>query len=260
MLNHPSLNFREAITVNFWMVVEEFFSREAYPISHGNWENRWKVSIIPTRRLRWTVKTDTAANNGIRDVDSQTLLQRDSLYMVTAVYDGQALRIYLNGALDAVAPWSGRLLTTGIDLSIGQHLPGVNGYNFKGVLDDIRIYNRALSQSEIQALYAGTTGIAGDPPSGLPREPVLYPNYPNPFNPVTNVEFGIGSREWVTLKVYDLLGREVRTLVNERKAPGIYRVQWDGTNDAGKPVASGIYLYRLRAGDRMLTRKMVLMR
>jgi len=70
----------------------------------------------------------------------------------------------------------------------------------------------------------------------------MYQNYPNPFNPATTVGFRIQSSEFVTLRVYDLLGREVAALMNEVKEPGIYTVQWDATG-----IASGAYLYRLTA-------------
>ena len=72
----------------------------------------------------------------------------------------------------------------------------------------------------------------------------LEQNYPNPFNPATTVEFRIQSSEFVSLSVYDLLGREVATLVNEVKQPGVYTVQWDASE-----VSSGLYIYRLVAGD-----------
>ncbi len=94
----------------------------------------------------------------------------------------------------------------------------------------------------------------------LPEKTELHQNYPNPFNPVTNVDFGLRISEWVTLEVYGLLGRKIKTLVNERKAAGRYIVQWDGTDDAGQPVSSGVYLYRLQAGDFHQTRKMLLLR
>jgi len=73
--NHNDLNFQNAITVSLWMKAEELYTnRESYPISHGNWENRWKLSIIPQKKLRWTVKT----NLGIKDLDSQTVLVEDT--------------------------------------------------------------------------------------------------------------------------------------------------------------------------------------
>ena len=90
--NHPSLNNQKEITVNFWMSVNEFFGREAYPISHGNWENRWKISIS-NNYIRWTVKTTSA----IRDLDSSSPIVLNTYYCVTATYDGSIMKIYLNG-------------------------------------------------------------------------------------------------------------------------------------------------------------------
>ena len=91
--------------------------------------------------------------------------------------------------------------------------------------------------------------------TSLPLEFKLEQNYPNPFNPVTVIKFKVPSSQVVTLKVYDLLGREVATLVNEEKAPGSYEVKFDGSN-----LASGTYFYRLQAGDFVQTKKMLLMR
>ncbi|UCF04187.1 MAG: T9SS type A sorting domain-containing protein [bacterium] len=88
----------------------------------------------------------------------------------------------------------------------------------------------------------------------------LAQNYPNPFNPLTAIRYSVKNRDAVTLKIYDVTGRLVRTLVNEIKEPGAYTVAWDGYNDRGAGVASGIYFYRLAAGDFVQTRKMVLLR
>ncbi len=97
---------------------------------------------------------------------------------------------------------------------------------------------------------------------------LLHQNYPNPFNPTTNVEFGLPNAEWVKLVIYDVVGREVKMLVNKRLPAGKHTVQWDGTNDAGEPVASGVYLYRLKitipskgeSREVSQTRKMLLVR
>ncbi|GAB4363588.1 MAG: hypothetical protein Kow0042_01590 [Calditrichia bacterium] len=88
----------------------------------------------------------------------------------------------------------------------------------------------------------------------------LFPNYPNPFNPVTTIEFQIAKFGLVKLVMYDLLGREVKTLVNKWLPAGLYTLHWDGTDDAGHPVASGVYLYRLQAGSYTVVRKMLLLR
>jgi hypothetical protein len=80
-------------------------------------------------------------------------------------------------------------------------------------------------------------------------------NYPNPFNPTTNFEFRIAEFGFVSLKVYDLLGRDVATLVNEKKQAGTHNVKWDASR-----LASGVYFYKLTAAGFLETKKMVLMR
>ena len=74
------------------------------------------------------------------------------------------------------------------------------------------------------------------------------------------MEFGVATAGWTTLVIYDVLGRTVRTLVDERVSAGRHVIQWDGRDDNGRAVASGVYLYRLQAGTRTAVRKMVLMR
>ncbi len=88
-----------------------------------------------------------------------------------------------------------------------------------------------------------------------PESFVLYQNYPNPFNPVTNLKFEIPGSGFVTLKVYDILGNEAATLVNEKKSAGSYQVTFDGSN-----LASGIYFYKLEAGNFTETKRMVLIK
>ena len=88
----------------------------------------------------------------------------------------------------------------------------------------------------------------------------LSQNYPNPFNPSTTIRYEIKHPSKVTLKIYNLLGQEVRTLVNKQQSNGIHFVVWDGKNERGQMVGSGVYFYRLQAGDFMKTRKMVLVK
>jgi flagellar hook assembly protein FlgD len=97
--------------------------------------------------------------------------------------------------------------------------------------------------------------------AGIVSKFELSQNYPNPFNPSTTIEFSIAKRSNVRLVIYDITGRIVRTLIDGQEfEPGLYRVQWNGKNDYGEYVASGIYIYRLRAGSFIATRKMVLAR
>jgi hypothetical protein len=94
----------------------------------------------------------------------------------------------------------------------------------------------------------------------LPGEFALAPNYPNPFNPATTIGYRLGEAAAVRLAVYDLLGQQIKVLVDGVQVPGSYEVQWEGTDENGKAVGSGIYFYRLEAGPRVATSKMLLVR
>lgn len=94
----------------------------------------------------------------------------------------------------------------------------------------------------------------------VPGEFLLEQNYPNPFNPTTTITFDLPVEVEATMLVYDLQGRLVKTLIPESSLQGHVQVEWDGTNAEGSPVASGVYFYCLKAGERTLTRKMVLVK
>jgi len=105
--------------------------------------------------------------------------------------------------------------------------------------------------------------------SNLPGGYTLSQNYPNPFNPVTSIQYTVGSgqtkaadnsTQHVTLKVYNILGQLVTILVDEEKLPGNHRVVWDGKDQSGEEVTSGIYFYRLKSDEYVETKKMILLR
>ena len=103
------------------------------------------------------------------------------------------------------------------------------------------------------------TGIL-EPIAEIPTEFGLDQNYPNPFNPTTTIKYALKENVQVTLKVYNMLGQEVRTLVNGWQEAGYKQVVWDGLNNNGSPVASGIYIYQIQAGDFVKAYKMILMK
>jgi hypothetical protein len=100
----------------------------------------------------------------------------------------------------------------------------------------------------------GTTGISSDE-SILPRSDLLNQNFPNPFNPETLIGYQLSNDGFVTIKVYDVLGREIKTLVNEFKNKGIYRVIFDGSN-----LSSGVYYYQFKTNNFVSTKKMLLLK
>lgn len=112
-------------------------------------------------------------------------------------------------------------------------------------------------------LIVGTTPYAEKNADDIELVPLthnLEQNYPNPFNPETVIRYSIGRPSSVRLTVFDLLGRQVRTLVNSPQEAGKYTVRWNGRNSDGWPVASGVYLYRLETGDYQASRRMIVLR
>ena len=99
--------------------------------------------------------------------------------------------------------------------------------------------------------------------ANVPTRFELEQNYPNPFNPKTTIAFEIGPQataEPVSLVIYNLLGEAVRTLVRGQLGAGRYQYEWDARNSRGQPVATGVYLYRLRIGEQVQTRTMLLIK
>jgi hypothetical protein len=96
--------------------------------------------------------------------------------------------------------------------------------------------------------------------SQLPRKFKLYPAYPNPFNPVTTLHYDLPEDALVNITIYDMMGRQVSTLVSSQQNAGYKSVQWNATNDKGAPVSAGLYLYTIQAGNFRQTKKMVLLK
>jgi Secretion system C-terminal sorting domain len=116
--------------------------------------------------------------------------------------------------------------------------------------------NLVLRADAIQCQWIGEIGsTAVASPHQLPQTTALMQNYPNPFNPTTKIQFSIADRQWTTVRLFDVLGREAATLVNEVKEPGTYTVEFDGSN-----LASGVYVCTLTAGSLVQSRKIILVR
>jgi hypothetical protein len=129
-------------------------------------------------------------------------------------------------------------------------------------LDDIRGCHGGLMKASASGkTEASLKGVADAIPSSFELEQ----NYPNPFNPQTTIQYAIPAHSHpggvqVTLRIYNLQGQVVRTLVDEQKSPGHYHVVWDGKNDAGMRISSGVYLYTITAGDFKATKRMTILK
>ena len=141
----------------------------------------------------------------------------------------------------------------------------------RGETIQFHIYNKETSTeyfaNEISTFdESGKVGKISNPfplskaSSVIPVEFSLSQNYPNPFNPVTTIQFGVPEESKVTLMIYDLLGREVRTLINSNLKPGYHKVVWNGTDHFGNQVATGMYFTVMQSGEFRDVRKMVLLK
>lgn len=168
----PILNFQKGITVSGWFKPTSLPDRESFIISHGSWQNRWKISIIPEGKLRWTVNT----LNGISDLDTQNALEKDTFYHMVATYDGTFMLLYINGVLNNFTLRTGDMRTTSFPLFLAQSLPGEQNYNFQGVLDEFRIYDYSISPDQAQSLFANGTLTNTEEVSNPFYELTLSPN------------------------------------------------------------------------------------
>lgn len=169
-----------------------------------------------------------------------------------------------------------------IGLSRKSGAGGVDGSGLvariKAVMDDNAVIGQSITTltiENVQALDANGNPIEFDLTNvvqvdlvtdvqegsdGLPRDFALHPNYPNPFNPETTIRYQLSASTHVRLAVYNLLGRQVATLVDKQQSAGHYSVKWNAKDDSGRLVASGVYLLRLETGEFMQVRKLTFLR
>jgi hypothetical protein len=135
-------------------------------------------------------------------------------------------------------------------------------YNYLMFVDDASggIHNPKYAMNILQKSITLLTGVEFDSGPDVPLSYELKQNFPNPFNPSTMIHFTIPKASSARLVVYDILGREVTTLLDQDVAPGVYKVDWNGKDHAGVQVTSGVYFYRLEAGTFSQIKKMVLVK
>ncbi|MDD2331543.1 MAG: T9SS type A sorting domain-containing protein, partial [Candidatus Cloacimonetes bacterium] len=129
--------------------------------------------------------------------------------------------------------------------------------NFSGIL----VINSDDPEAETTIIpLMGTAIHVSNEDQITPLVTELKNNYPNPFNPSTTIHFSIKDSAPVRIEVYNILGQRVRTLVNETKKAGVHSVTWNGTDDSGRNVSSGIYFYRMNSGKYTSTKKMIMLK
>jgi hypothetical protein len=114
--------------------------------------------------------------------------------------------------------------------------------------------------TDMGAFEVGCDAILSIDNDILPLQYILHQNYPNPFNPSTSLRYDLPENSMVNITIYDMMGRQVKTLVNQTQDAGYKSVVWNATNDYGRPVSAGIYLFQIQAGEYIQTKKMVLLK
>jgi len=154
----------------------------------------------------------------------------DTVLHIPYVYIAEL--IGMSGQTSISADWA-VFTTDGIDTTMSNH-----------------VWNILLDASDVLSIDGGV----------VPDKFALYQNYPNPFNPITQIRYDLPEDGSVNITIYDMMGRVVKTLINDQQSAGYRFTQWNATNDAGSPVSAGIYLYMINAGDFRQTRKMLLLK
>ena len=219
----------------------------------------WKDKSVGYLGHAWFAYTRNSATADTCFATWTPSLPTDGVYEVSAYIPS------FSNAKDARyrVAYNGGNVTKSIDQSQnGDSWVSLGSYSFaKGGGGSVRLGDQGSSAGQILAFdavrWSRTVNLAtdvqtrGETPTGF----VLRQNYPNPFNPSTSFEFRISSLGFVSLKIFDFLGREVATLVNEVRPAGVYTVRWDASS-----LPSGVYLYRLQAGAFSDLKKMILLK
>ena len=119
-------------------------------------------------------------------------------------------------------------------------------------------FDHAGNKSDYTVAMSVTLAI--DPASLIPDVFALHQNYPNPFNPVTQIRYDLPEDSYVSIIIYDIMGRNIKSLVNTDQTAGYRSIHWNATNNLGEPVSAGMYIYMIQAGEFRQTKKMVLLK
>lgn len=238
--NQPELNFADAVSLSCWVKCEQLGS-ERFIISHGSWQQRYKLSITPEGRLRWTVKT----SNGVTDLDTSSPIELNRYYHVTALYPGYSMELYIDGDLDSFKAFTGAIQPSTKPLTIGRMDNVETQYNFLGSIDEVKVWNTEIPVTQIEQLknewITAATVFASDS---------MIRIYPNPADRVIHIELD-GRFEPVLVTLFSMEGVEVATGQSEIRNSEI--------SIEIPPIHSGLYLLKVLLKDgSLITRKIII--
>ena len=238
--NDAGLNFQNQITLSFWLKLDAL-TQESYVLSHGSYEQRWKVSVLANNKLRWTVKTNTST----KDLDSSFPLTLNTFYHFTVAYTGYSMELYVNGVLDTFLADSGPIATANKEVTFGRKDISISNYHFNGTLDEVRIYDLALAPNEIatlKTLWNVITSIE-EAVHGI----VLYPN---PSQGVINIK---GLDQPVTaVTILGVTGRKTNASYSYLESERVLRIEFS-------PPSPGLFIVKIETKVGVIYKKVVVL-
>jgi hypothetical protein len=249
-------------TFSVWIKVYEFtadwqgiiFKNDVFFFERNNSGGNGTVNSIHLK-----CKDDTGAQpfNLYGDI----LIDDGEWHHVVGIYDTDAAYLYIDNQLDKEGPGSGEMIGYVEDpLVIGAKVEGDYRNSWNGLIDDVRIYDIAMTAEQVDELYHLEIDTKVASKAVVANDYILDQNYPNPFNPSTRISFTLPKHAHVSLDVYNTLGQRVKTLMDQSLSMGVHQAVWDGTNDSGEAVTNGLYFYSLRSELGVQTRKMMFMK
>lgn len=225
-----------------------------------NWQEATKLEVIagrvtssidfklaPAPRGAYNIGgTLTRGDNRRGESNAVIYAMENGVHVASAIPDDQG-----NYFMSGVPAGEYRIMATGA--SGTGYFGGSNLNNAQPVF-----IGNGASASSVNLTLNGPTSVASA--TELPKDFALAQNYPNPFNPETTIPYQLASRSKVSLVIYNALGQEVRTLLAALQEAGSYTAQWDGRDNLGQQMPTGVYLYRLHAGEMTFTKKMIYLR
>jgi len=273
--NNPSLQIAGDLTLSFWIKPHDLGNARENPLdkSYGG-EFALTLENDPNKgRLRYyhgTSRSSGAYYWGWTALDNNTV--KDNIWqhiVITRNTSNDSMKSYYNGNLMKETTYdtaAAKLPSTSTyDVTVG------NGYTnvfFDGIIDEVKIYNRALDSNEVVALYDEFSGGAGKRAAPYPFDEIIIneiqPKFnkivqvrPNPFKNTTVLNYEIIGDDnipvYTKLQIFNIKGNLIKILVNDYMENGNYSVEWDGKNRKGQSVKRGIYYYMLEVGDKQET-------
>ena len=230
--NSPELKYNNAVTSDFQKIAEETSGKDL-----NYFFNEWIYGEnYPKYKVQWSSKELTKDNFEVRAILNQEANTNPNFFTMPVQIKfkfstGDTTITFFNNSLN-------QTFTINLNAQVSGITFDPNNYILKDILQIVNSVNK----------------------NTYPLNFKLEQNYPNPFNPETTIKYQIPHNGFITLKVYNLKGEEVKTLVNAEQPSGSYSVNWKGVNNKGQQISSGIYYYRIEAENYSQTRKMILLK